>query len=326
MNHGVSMPPRKLHFLSSCVYIAEGSKEFRNGEDARLVKLDFIGVFDGVGGDYKRGVDAGKYARQLSREIEKNLESCKNETIYSNIRKAISTNHRDGSSTVCCAQLKGNNLLIAHIGDSGLLKLSSAKESKIEFTRPQQESYNCPEQVSYRTKLIDQMKLTRNPCPKPKWKHMLKWEVQDGDVLIMGSDGLWDNLCMSEVVRIAKQHMPRCRKDQGHIYNSVTHKYVLQRELKHSSHGHIPSNNGEISMIIAKELAMNACKASRSVGTPTPFSKEKAKELKRKNKYDSKVYKHRGKPDDITVIVAIPTGTDEEYSHFVQVTQAECNE
>lgn len=321
MNHGVSMPPQKLHFLCSGVYFAEGGKQFRNGEDARLIKDDCIGVFDGVGGLYEKGINCGKYARQLSREIIKNLERDQKESIYSNIRRGLSANDLKGSCTVCCAKLEGNNLFIAHIGDSGLLKVSSAIESKVDFTDPQQHFHSCPKQVSYNTRKNDKLRLTNKPS------HRLKWEVQDGDVLVMGSDGLWDNLSRSEVARIVKKHMPRCRKDEERVYESVTHKYVLERALMQSSDGYLPRNKGELSMIIAKEVAMKACKASKSVGTPTPFSKEKLEHLKQKHKmYDEKGYQHRGKPDDITVIVAIPTVTDEKYSHFVRLSVAECNE
>lgn len=319
-DHAKTTTQNNLHFLCSAVYFAKGEKQHNQGEDARLVKDNCIGVFDGVGS----APNSGSYARQLSREIRKYIEQpeTKNESIYSHVSKALSNNKKKGSCTVCCAKLVGNNLFIAHIGDSGLLKISSGRPHRLVSTSPQQLRFNCPEQVSYCDREHYKSLLTEGP----RNRHRIKWEVQDGDILVMGSDGLWDNLSVGEVTRIVQKHMPHNRQDEAQTYGSVSHKYVLERRLMQSSEGFIPGNKGELSMIIAKEIAMKACKVSTSTGRPTPFSKERLKYCKTKNKdFHEKDFKHQGKQDDITVIVAIPTVSNEEYCQFVRLSIAECN-
>ncbi|KAJ9695462.1 hypothetical protein PVL29_010773 [Vitis rotundifolia] len=175
-------------------YIPKENTSKPKGEDAHFIHKDYqtIGVADGVGGWTKRGVDAGKYAREL-------MENCVL-TLYGEnkgavnpmvvLNKAYFDTKAPGSSTACIITLTRDNYLHAvNVGDSGFMLF---RDGEMVYKSPvQQSAFNCPYQLG-RSK----------GCDRPSSAEELKVAVKAGDILVVGSDGLFDNMFVSEMKEI----------------------------------------------------------------------------------------------------------------------------
>ncbi|PNH00106.1 putative protein phosphatase 2C 80, partial [Tetrabaena socialis] len=97
-----------------------------------------------------------------------------------------------GSSTACVAVLNGANLLVSNLGDSGLLIL---RAGKVAFHTPQQQhGFNFPFQIGSPDSMSDQ----------PSSAQQFEMTVQPGDLIVLGTDGLWDNCFDEEVASVLK--------------------------------------------------------------------------------------------------------------------------
>ncbi|KAM6594720.1 hypothetical protein CsatA_002423 [Cannabis sativa] len=191
-----------LKMRCASFYIPKQSKlEFKPlGDDAHFVSRDeqTIGVADGVGGWDKNGIDSGKYARSLivnsSTNVNNKLlsEIIDPKTI---IREAFSKNSNlEGSSTMCVVTHNNGMLRGANIGDSGFLVF---REGKLIYKSPtQQKRFNCPFQLG-----------NHKRSDGPECAVEMELGVKKGDVVVMGSDGLLDNLFDWEIQDIIKTEL-----------------------------------------------------------------------------------------------------------------------
>ncbi|XP_073113401.1 probable protein phosphatase 2C 26 isoform X6 [Elaeis guineensis] len=104
------------------------------------------------------------------------------------MRKAHAATSSVGSATVIIAMLEKNGTLkIANVGDCGLRVL---RKGQVIFSTPPQEHYfDCPYQLS--SEIIGQTYLDAMVCTI---------ELMEGDTIVMGSDGLFDNVFDHEIV------------------------------------------------------------------------------------------------------------------------------
>ncbi|XP_008804120.2 probable protein phosphatase 2C 1 isoform X3 [Phoenix dactylifera] len=104
------------------------------------------------------------------------------------LRKAHAATSSVGSATVIIAMLEKNGTLkIANVGDCGLRVL---RKGQVIFSTPPQEHYfDCPYQLS--SEIIGQTYLDAMVCTV---------ELMEGDTIVMGSDGLFDNVFDHEIV------------------------------------------------------------------------------------------------------------------------------
>lgn len=104
-----------------------------------------------------------------------------------------------GSSTACLASLDRHRgiLRIANLGDSGALLLRGPKREIVLQTRPQQESFNVPYQLMQPPEGMTSLAL--HP---PSAAETYEAEVQDGDVLVMATDGVFDNMGPTQVAEL----------------------------------------------------------------------------------------------------------------------------
>lgn len=92
---------------------------------------------------------------------------------------------------------EGALLYASNLGDSGFIIL---RKDKIIFkSPPQQYQFNFPYQLGYDTSVNNSPDQADDFCIS----------VQPGDVIVTGTDGLWDNLFMDECARL----VTKCRKD-----------------------------------------------------------------------------------------------------------------
>ncbi|KAB2628628.1 protein phosphatase 2C 55 [Pyrus ussuriensis x Pyrus communis] len=261
---------RNLHeMVCGSVYLPKDNKL---GEDAHFIcpEKQTIGVADGVGGWAKKGIDAGQYARELMHNAfiavhnPNNIDEQKRKRKVADMigavdpRKVLQETYaktkEKGSSTACILSLnKESGVLHAvNVGDSGFLLF---RNNKVVYQSPtQQRRFNCPYQLGNGIS---------SDRPDSAWEEWI--QTVPGDIIVLGTDGLLDNMFPSEIEQVLVQGGGGDRDLDlgcGELASSIANLALYNSFDKHS---------------------------------PSPFS-----ENARKAGFEHK----GGKIDDITVIVA----------------------
>ncbi|XP_068651075.1 probable protein phosphatase 2C 55 isoform X2 [Aristolochia californica] len=184
---------RALKLLSGSCYLPHPDKEETGGEDAHFICVDeqAIGVADGVGGWADLGIDAGQYARELmSHSVCAIQEEPKGSIDPARVlEKAYTITKAKGSSTACIIALTDQGLHAINLGDSGFLVV---REGCTIFRSPvQQHDFNFTYQLA-----------SGNNSDPPSSGQVFTIPVVPGDVIIAGTDGLFDNLYNNEVTAV----------------------------------------------------------------------------------------------------------------------------
>ncbi|KAI7865810.1 phosphatase 2C-like domain-containing protein [Spinellus fusiger] len=233
------------------------------GEDAYFQRLDSLGVADGVGGwsgakvtAIDRGLEANIYFyphTSIYIHIHPDVDTCSHHSAnvarcsqklmhycyieldrYDNIddpcfyeydkanpvtilQKSYDEASREeteegiiGSTTACIALLRHSELRIANLGDCGI---SIIRNSHYLFrSEEQQHSFNFPFQLG-----------TGSP-DKPTDAQVFTIQVERGDIIILGSDGLYDNLFDRDILSTVNNHispyiMPSINQRPARILN-----------------------------------------------------------------------------------------------------------
>ena len=154
------------------------------GEDATFVKGRTFGVFDGVSGAEKlEGVPL--YSRTLADEMKKQCgmsgETVQDMTDYLANAASYADSAATGASTAVVASIGENGFLQAlNVGDSCCMIVRNGKVTA--KTREISHYWECPYQLS------------EDSPDQPKDGTKLNVELISGDVVIMGSDGIFDNI------------------------------------------------------------------------------------------------------------------------------------
>ena len=219
-------------------YLPHPDKRATGGEDASFVGADglSVGVADGVGGWAEQGVDAGIYARLLMSNAQVNAEAttaAQSAALAAEAPEAPATPGRDeepeeggiemsradvlaplkvlvsahaatqvqGSSTALVLLLRKSTLHGANLGDSGFMIL---RAGRILFkSQPQQHAFNFPFQIG------------SGPSDPPNAAQLYALPVEAGDVIVCGTDGLWDNLHDAEVAALVRSELAAGRGAAG---------------------------------------------------------------------------------------------------------------
>ncbi|WZN60632.1 protein phosphatase 2C-like protein [Chloropicon roscoffensis] len=248
---------------------AKSFKEYGHaGEDAYFkcyskTGLVFgMGVADGVYMWSEQGIDAGEFSKALmSHAREEVAGSSSAASVTDIIKKAADNVKQDslrGSSTLCCClvDMVRGTAQIANLGDSGVVILGSGG---VKFKTPQQEhSFGYPFQVGH-----------QEHSDRPEDALQSVVALKAGDVVVVGTDGLFDNLSEEDAVQIA-----------GEVRKQLEGKCA-----------------GEVARRLANELGRRAFQNSMDKWIETPYSKAAT------DAFDM-VYSG-GKKDDITIIVSV---------------------
>jgi protein phosphatase PTC7 len=159
-------------------------RNIQKPEDAHFIYAGTMGVADGVGGWAKKGVDAGEYARQIMRNAMISIQQRHNRGVEPRkvLEEAFLSTKAKGSSTACILTLNKCGYLHAfNVGDSGFMIF---RNKKLMYKSPvQQHNFNCPYQLGNH-------KNSYRPCSATE----VKVEVVPGDIIVLGTDGLMDNM------------------------------------------------------------------------------------------------------------------------------------
>lgn len=261
--------------------------------DAWIVneKLQVFGVADGVSEWATFGLDISRFPNELMKnclEVLKEFEKTEQEITDLLERVVLEASHRVvsyGSSTLLLAICKNSLLYTYCLGDSSFIVLRRRDESASLVTvyrsLEQQHSFNCPYQLSNLPKphlydeliskgfgtlvsLLKRSSKSMNDSPFDAVNEMIPIKI--GDIIIAGSDGLFDNLYDQDIVKTAE--------------NTVK----------------LFDNKLELCERLAKTLAEKAVNKAWDHNYRSPFARNAAKAGK---KYVG------GKLDDTTVVVAV---------------------
>ena len=189
--------PAKMKMSCGALYLPKDDEDKPLGEDAHFIcaEKQTIGVADGVGGWAKKGVDAGEYARQLMKNAE--IASQKEPNGEVQLKRVLGTaflnTKAQGSSTACIVTLKQDYYLHAiYVGDSGFMIF---RDKKFVYKSPiQQRCFNCPRQLG-----------NSNKSDKPCSAIEIKVGVVPGDIIVLGTDGLLNNMFPAEIEDVIKK-------------------------------------------------------------------------------------------------------------------------
>ncbi|KAL5562950.1 hypothetical protein UlMin_032697 [Ulmus minor] len=201
------------------------SRAFAGGEDAYFVAcLNWLGVADGIGQWSLEGTDAGSYAQELMENCKKIVSEGKgislNEPKEVLVRSATETKS-PGSSTALVAYFDGQTFHVANIGDSGFIIIRNC--AVFQRSSPMFHEFNFPlhiENVDDLSAIIEGYKV----------------DLDEGDVIVTATDGLFDNLYEQEIASIVSKSLEAGFKPQDLA------EFLASRaqELGHSSSARTP--------------------------------------------------------------------------------------
>lgn len=306
--------------LQTAKYNRPASFKVGIGEDAWLISSLDVGVFDGVGDWAKTGIDSGLFSRKMSRyssslmEVER-LSGVNKLNLPRILQFAVDECKRErtfGSSTACLASLDPSNraLQICNLGDSGIILMrprtfySNVFET-VYASAPQYHSWNTPFQLGHYDHSTGSPTSSTYKFDHPKQATIAYHPIQQGDLLIVASDGLFDNLFVAEIEQLASTH--------------------LLQNLRYSTNESSPVDYGHLSTfitILGQEAVDVAC---GKVLRPTPWTLQMEEQMKNQQRNNwmnrlrsalgapiasavaqSTAGRHcQGKDDDITIIGAL---------------------
>lgn len=193
------------------------------GEDAFFMaapseKQFAVGIADGVSSWARIGVDSAFFAWDLMNCCE-NAAARAADTSPRNILQSGYAEMRGrrvgvpiGSSTACVASLDrfNGNLQVANLGDSGALVfrncsdsacgVSAGKLNLVLATKEQVHAFNCPYQL-----MLNRQGAGAQEGDQPSESDDYRVEAADGDLLILGTDGFFDNVWRERILEIASE-------------------------------------------------------------------------------------------------------------------------
>ncbi|KAL5211333.1 hypothetical protein ABZP36_022180 [Zizania latifolia] len=189
--------PRDLRMEAASCYVPD------HDEDMSFVHSEggVVGVADGVGGFRGPGVDAAAFARALMANafeaVVTAMPSATEVSPYALLegayQQAVASRTSGGSTAVILSLVAGKTLKWAYIGDSAFAVF---RDDKLLFRSDEQQHYfNCPFQLC-----VD----GGSPVTKATVGDI---EVKEGDVVVVGTDGLFDNVFDLELQRIVQMGM-----------------------------------------------------------------------------------------------------------------------
>jgi len=175
-------------------------KQAKGGEDAFFVSTNdrgfAIGIADGVGGWGHQGIDPSLVSKGLMLGAKQAFENGVIDPVELMDSGYKQVKHITGSSTALVLVITegGTKLTAANLGDSGFMVL---RDGKVLFrSEEMQHFFNFPFQLGtgHSTTAYDSQVITL--------------DLREGDIVIAGSDALFDNLFDEDIVKIVHETLP----------------------------------------------------------------------------------------------------------------------
>ncbi len=280
-------------------------------------------IADGVGGWTEHGVDPADFSHGLcSYMAETALSWSGNERLGP--KQLLETGYQKtiqdptikaGGTTACVAVTEPDGRMrIANLGDSGFLQLRLGAVH--HYSNPQTHAFNTPYQLSLTPPEILAQAMVFGGVPlndKPDRADLADHMLRHGDVLILATDGVWDNLDSQHILSIVSHHMRTTgawlrSQEEGYTISPVLselvdlnlapQKHNLRISETVDAKQQLPLATGTLQSVIAAAIVGEAKTASLNAKRDGPFAKEMQKQFP----YDPW---HGGKVDDISVLCVV---------------------
>jgi protein phosphatase PTC7 len=248
-----SVPIKPLELDIASKILPHPEKLSRGGEDALCVTSRSFGVFDGVSGAEKLdGVPL--YSKTLAQQLKSSMGTEPLSVKDLKAKLLLAAEYADiaatGASTATIASIGEDNVLrVVCLGDSPLLVIRNG--SIYSRTKDTLHYFDCPYQLS------------ENSPDRPRDASVKEIKLVPGDVIVSGSDGIFDNLEDKAIIDIVNSQ----------------------------------AGNKRISRIVEK-IVSESRRVSLDPEAPTPYAVQA-----KRNRYDSYKSGLGGKLDDISCIV-----------------------
>ncbi|GLJ37371.1 hypothetical protein SUGI_0758350 [Cryptomeria japonica] len=216
----------ELSFVVGTQLIPHPDKAEKGGEDALFVSNydgGVLAVADGVSGWADENVDPAVFPKELMANILYSLDDEVNGDPQFLLQKAHAKTCSTGSATVIVAMLeKHGTLKIANVGDCGLHVF---RKGQIIFsTSPQEHYFDCPFQLS-------------SEIAGQTYKDAMVYstDIMEGDIVILGSDGLFDNVFDHEIESVISRYggsEPEFVKKAAHALADLASTHARDRTFE----------------------------------------------------------------------------------------------
>ncbi|KAI7848188.1 phosphatase 2C-like domain-containing protein [Circinella umbellata] len=281
------------------------------GDDAYFKRHDALGVADGVGGWRKHtGANPALYARKLMHYAQLELDRIDNNKRPSHVQQdqldpvmvlenayhltSLDAQNENfvGSTTACIVMLCQDELRVANLGDCGVSIIR--RDDYVFRSEEQQHSFNFPYQLG--TASFDY----------PSDAQQFSIKIEEGDIIILATDGLFDNLFDDEIL----EEVQNCIKEyeQSEDGQKENEEKKSDSSSTTTTMSTTTTSSTTVPQLISDALAIRARIVSEDPGNPSsPFQCRAMHEG---------MYYQGGKADDISVLVAIVNRDDRprEYS------------
>jgi protein phosphatase PTC7 len=280
-----------------------------SGQDAYFVakvgqsfNTTAFGIADGVGGWTNHGVDPADFSHGLCSymaQVAMEWSSEKlgpRELLEAGYKLTINDpDIRAGGSTACVA-VTGNDgrMHIANLGDSGFLQLRLGAVH--HYSNPQTHAFNTPYQMSItppeilrQARIFGGLPLNDRPDRADIADHMLR----HGDVTVIATDGVWDNLTSQDVLNIVSKDM----RALGAWQRTAETGYIVSDKIAGLVDPKLTSER-TLQSVIAAAIVREAKSASMNIKRDGPYAKAVQREVPWE-RYQG------GKVDDISVLAIV---------------------
>jgi len=211
--NGASAP--SAHYRVHAKYAMEahpdkehGSDGKPQGEDAQFIRADdswlVCGIADGVGGWSAEGIDAGAYARALMQHA---WEASSHADLRHDPRALLHHAHQSidigiqGSCTACIVVFEQERMRCVNLGDSGAIGVRQHQQQPFFRTSEQQHRFNCPYQLG-----------SDGHGDLAARGDVLECSLQHNDIVVLGTDGFFDNLFDHEITGIVRDFVSQSER------------------------------------------------------------------------------------------------------------------
>eukprot|EP00915_Cephaloidophora_sp_WS-2016_P003102 GHVH01004191.1.p1 GENE.GHVH01004191.1~~GHVH01004191.1.p1 ORF type:complete len:245 (-),score=35.87 GHVH01004191.1:98-832(-) len=192
-----------------------------------------LGVFDGVGHWTKFGIDPTDYSREfvdalIVRAVDRqwSTESITESLLLGLVEEAHEcalgecfSNEGFGSTTVSLTLIKRDVLHTFNIGDSGTMVIRPGIHffNSVFCTNSQRHSANTPYQIGRAPTLDEcydfglQTSLSECVLDAPSEAEYASFRLVDGDIILMASDGLFDNMDEGAIESMIQSEVQKCQ-------------------------------------------------------------------------------------------------------------------
>jgi protein phosphatase PTC7 len=252
-------------------------------------------VADGVGSWNEMGIDPALFSQELCRLIGKNYQNYLFEKEMQNegsensnknfinelnlkaiLTQSVEENDFLGSSTVCCLYLDplSNTLYSVNIGDSAymILRKDNVKNLyKILYKSEEQtHGFNIPYQVG-------------KEGDNPRNAQVNKIQLQVDDLVILATDGLWDNLSDEEITNVCNSFLDQKELEPMRLSKYIAEKVSLlslkkdyespfSKRAKENGYLFLGGKPDDITILIAKISQISELERQFKYDDPNSFS------------------------------------------------------